>query len=280
MLETHLLQALAALTHEAVWALYVQSWLVRNGPAAEARASRTAQVAAPPKSIALIPLHGVLTSRSSSSWFGETRGMDVLGQAIQAAGDSADIGTIILSIDSPGGTVAGTPELAAIVRAVAARKKVIAIADTLTASASYWIGSQASEFIVAPSAEVGSIGVMSVHQDVSQAMAEMGIVTTMIHAGKYKVEGNPFQPLSEEAKAARQAGVDTAYAAFIADVARGRGVAPAAVRDGFGEGRTVPAAQAVALGMADRIATLDELLAGLTGGTSRMRPRRRSALAF
>jgi ClpP class serine protease len=94
----------------------------------------------------------------------------------------------------------------------------------------------------------------------------------LISAGKYKVEGNPFEPLSDEARAAFQARVDDYYRMFVDAVARYRGVSAAEVRSGFGEGRVVGAREAVRLGMADRIATLDEALSRLQGSSASKRP--------
>lgn len=230
-----------------------------------------------PRAIAVIPVHGVLSPRGYSGFFGSSVGMNGIQAALAAAVANAEVGIIVLAIDSPGGTVAGTPETAAAVRSAAASKKVVAVADTLAASAAYWIGSQASEFVVAPSADIGSIGVVGVHNDLSKLYEQWGIKTTLIHAGKFKVEGNPFEPLSDEARANMQARVDEAHGQFIRDVALGRGTTQANVRENFGQGRTIGSRKAVDLGMADRIATLGEVIAGLSAKSP---ARRRSALLF
>jgi ClpP class serine protease len=73
--------------------------------------------------------------------------------------------SIMLDISSPGGSVAGIPELANVVREASARKNVVAFTDTECASAAYWVGSQANQFICTPSASVGSIGVYMVVPD-------------------------------------------------------------------------------------------------------------------
>jgi ClpP class serine protease len=105
---------------------------------------------------------------------------------------------------------------------------------------------------------VGAIGVFAVHEDLSESLAKEGVKVSLISEGKYKTEGNPYEPLSEEARAAIQGRVAEAYDMFVKAVARNRGVKPADVRNGFGEGRVVGAKQALALRMADRVATLDE----------------------
>lgn len=229
--------------------------------------------------VAVIALSGVLTPKGSRSFFGSSEGMDGFRARLVGAARNPDIASIVIAIDSPGGTVAGTPETAAAVRAAAAIKPVVALADGLAASAAYWIGSQATELVVSPSGDVGSIGVIGVHQSVAKLYERMGVETTLVTAGRFKGEGNPFQPLGEDAKAAMQARVDEAYGQFVADVARGRKVDAKAVREGFGQGRVVGARAALAEGMVDRIATLDEVVAGLAAGRGKAW-QRRSALAF
>ena len=110
---------------------------------------------------------------------------------------------------------------------------------------------------------VGSIGVYTLHQDVSKAIDAAGLKFTFISAGKYKVEGNSFQPLTDEAAKASQANVDSYYGNFTSDVARGRGVPVDQVRNGFGQGRVVKDYDAMRAKMADRIGTLDATIKGL-----------------
>ena len=142
------------------------------------------------------------------------------------------------------------------------------------ASAGYWIGASATEVVAAPSAKVGSIGVFSIHDDLSRAREADGVTRTVVSAGKFKEA--PSEPLTDEARAATQALVDDAFNQFVNDVAAGRGVSVAAVRNGFGEGRTLSAGSAMAAGMVDRIATLDETLARVA---TQPPPRRLSAAA-
>jgi len=109
--------------------------------------------------------------------------------------------------------------------------------------------------------------VFAIHEDMSKALEAEGVTSTVISAGKHKVEGNHFGPLDDEARATIQAKVDESMAQFVADVAKGRGVSASAVRSDYGEGRAVSSSQALAAGMIDRIATLDETIARLAGRT-------------
>ena len=158
----------------------------------------------------------------------------------------------------------GVAEFAEVVYRARGRKPVFAIANSLAASAAYWIGSSASEFYASPGSEVGSIGVFAMHQNRAKAFANAGVNTTLIHAGKYKVEGSPFAPLSAAAKKHLQSEVDTRYAEFTRAVARNRGVDVSTVRGGMGEGRTLDATNAVREKMADGIATYSQVLGKLS----------------
>ena len=205
--------------------------------------------------IAVIPISGPISQKAS--YWGGTSCAEIGAMLNQALADPS-VASILLDICSPGGSVYGTPELAAQVADANTRKPVVALANGMCASAAYWIASQAGELVVSPSGDVGSIGVFTMHADISKMLADTGIDVTLIKAGKYKAEANPFAPLDPEALAAIQAQVDGYYADFVGAVARGRNASPSAVRAGFGQGRMVPAKDAVAAGMADRVGTFDQ----------------------
>lgn len=208
--------------------------------------------------VAVLPLAGPIFPRGSAldELFGPVASAERFAAALRAAAGDTGVGAIVLDIHSPGGSVAGIPEAAAAVREAAAAKPVVAVANHLAASAAYWLASGATEILVTPAGEVGSIGVFAAHQDISGALERAGIKVSLIAAGRHKTEGNPYEPLGEEARAALQARVDEFYAMFVADVARGRRVGVETVRGEFGEGRTVGAKQAAELGMADGVGTL------------------------
>jgi ClpP class serine protease len=107
------------------------------------------------------------------------------------------------------------------------------------------------------------VGVFAIHVDESEAIEKAGIKPTFISAGKYKVEGNPYEPLSDEAEANAQEVVDEHYATFTSDVAAGRGIPVERVRKGFGEGRMVSSGKAVEEGMADVVATFEGVVSAM-----------------
>lgn len=213
------------------------------------------------KTVAVLPLFGTIIPRADffSEASGATSAEKFSNKFMQLVKDPS-IDAIVIDVNSPGGQVGGIQEASQRIFDARGTKPIIAVANQLMASAAYWIGTAADQLVVTPSGEVGSIGVFAVHQDVSQALQQEGVTLSIISAGKYKVEGNPYQPLTEEARASIQQGVNDFYDAFVNDVARNRGVSVDAVRNGYGEGRTVGAQQAVELGMADRVATLDEVI--------------------
>ena len=213
--------------------------------------------------IAVLPLYGIVTQRGNMvddvSGPG-TASTQQFSNILRAALQDETVSQILIDIDSPGGSVYGVAELADEIVSARAQKPVVAIANSLAASAAYWIGCSASEFYVTPGGEVGSIGVWQAHQDYSKAMDEAGVKTTLISAGKFKVEGNPYAPLDEEAQGFMQSRVDDYYAAFTKAVAKGRGVPISQVRDGMGQGRVLGADAALASSMVDGIATFENVV--------------------
>lgn len=234
--------------------------------AEELRAAETTRMPAQRAgSVAILPLYGSIFPRANL--FTDISGGTSL-QRFAVMLDEVDrdpqVGSIVIDVSSPGGMVGLVPETAEQIRNT--RTPVTAVANTQAASAAYWLASQADELVVTPSGQVGSIGVYSAHEDWSKHDDNLGVKTTLVSAGKYKVEANPFEPLNPTAQAAMQRMIDTYYDMFVTDVAHGRGVTVAAVKSGFGEGRMVTAELAVAEGMADRVATLNQVVAELATG--------------
>jgi HK97 family phage major capsid protein len=220
--------------------------------------------------VGVLPIYGVLTQRAGlmTDYSGGTATESLAAQFDALAADP-NVGTIVLDIDSPGGSVAGIPELAAKIAAARDSKKIVAVANTLCASAAYWLASQAHEIVASPSAMVGSIGVYAVHTDTSAADAQAGVSHTVIRFGANKADGLAG-PLSENGLAEMQAIVDEHGKAFVGAVAKGRGITPAQVRADYGDGSIFAAKGAKATGLVDRIASLDDVLGSL-GATQRRR---------
>lgn len=212
-------------------------------------------------SIAVLPLFGVISQRMNlmTDTSGGTS-TEMFGASFRQALEDPNIKAVVLDVDSPGGEVFGVDELSREIYEGRKEKPVVAVANSRAASAAYWIASAASEFVVTPSGEVGSLGIFAAHTDLSAAQEKAGIKTTLISYGKYKVEGNELGPLEDDARAAMQARVNEYGEMLIKSVARNRGYSQQEVRGGFGEGRIVGAQAALKAGMVDRIATLDDTL--------------------
>lgn len=230
---------------------------------------------AQPVTIGVLPIVGVIAQRAGD-WYGDTS-TDRLGERFDELVASDKVDAIVLDVDSPGGIVSGTPELAAKVFAARGVKPITAVVNSDMASAAYWIGSAAGDVAITPSGMAGSIGVLMLHTDWSKALEEAGIRPTYVFAGQYKVEGNSYEPLAQEARDEFQRAVDYYYDLFTAAVARHRGATPKQVRSDFGQGRMMEAKPAVAAGLADRVATLEEVIQGLAGKIAAKRQARREA---
>ena len=213
--------------------------------------------------IAVLPVYGVMTQRGNMagnvSGSGSASTQQIAG-AFRAAMNDPSVGGILMDFDTPGGSVFGVDELASEIFNARGQKPIYGIANSLTCSAGYWVASQCDQLYGAPGSEIGSIGVFMKHDDQSKAMEADGITRTYISAGKYKTEGNPAGPLSEEAQSHLQARVDEYYSAFVKAIAKGRGVGVDAVRSDYGQGRTLTATQAKSTGMIDDIATFDDVV--------------------
>lgn len=213
--------------------------------------------------VAVIPVIGTLTQRVQAIGSeGETRSTAEVAASVRAAAMEPSIDAILMEIDSPGGEVFGVPEAWASIRESAKAKPVIAHANSVAASAALYLASAASEFWVTPSGMVGSVGVYSLHVDMSKALEQMGEAWDFIVASQspYKIEGNPAGPLTGEARAQAQREVDRYMGDFVRDLARGRNVSEKRVLSDFGGGRMLSPAEAVAVGMADKIGTFNQAI--------------------
>lgn len=218
--------------------------------------------------VAVIPVDGVLAKRMNlMTQISGGTSMQILGQDFQEAIDDPAVRSIILNVDSPGGTVDGTQELSNQIFAARGKKPIIALADGTMASAAYWIASAADQiFVSSDTAQVGSIGVVANHVDVSGAEAQSGEKTTEIAAGRYKRIASQYAPLSPEGRQSIQDQVDYTYSVFVNDVARNRGTTPEAVVEDMADGRIFLGQQAVDAGLADGVSTLSELIARANAG--------------
>jgi len=209
---------------------------------------------------AYVPLHGTIVSRAGfmARASGATSPQSFQKRLRAAAGDE-DVSRIVLDIDSPGGTVAGTIPAANTVAEVAQGVEVVAVAENMVASAAYWIGSHADRLIVGEGAQVGSIGVIAVHRDHTGKLKEEGIESTIVRVQGDKALGHPEEEFSEEAREVWEERLTGYYNLFAKAVAGSMNIPETDLRDEIGS-RSYMGRDAVEAGLADQIGSLAAVL--------------------
>lgn len=222
--------------------------------------------------VAIIPVHGVIAKRMNLfSRISGGASTQLIGLDIRDALTREDVTGILLDIDSPGGTVDGTQELARIVFEGRDQKPIIAYTDGMMASAAYWIGSAAKEIYISGELNpVGSIGVVAAHVDYSEYERQRGIKTTEVYAGKYKRIASNYKPLSDDGKTSIQDQVDYIYSVFVDQVATQRNATVDEVLANMADGKIFIGMQAVRAGLVDGVSTFDRAMERLTVLKSQM----------
>lgn len=231
--------------------------------------------------VAVIPIFGVIGKKfNMMSQISGGASTQLIERDIKAALSDSEVNSILLHIESPGGTVDGTQNLADVVAIANGIKPVVSFADGLMASAAYWIGSAASDIVSSSvTTQIGSIGVVTSHTDISKAEEQAGIKTTEISAGKYKRMTSQHAPLSKEGKALMQDQVDQLYTIFVDAIAANRGVDSEAVLEDMADGRVFLSSDAQARGMIDHIATLETTISNMQKGVWPMSTKKAEAQA-
>lgn len=211
--------------------------------------------------VGILPIQGVIGERMNllDDISGGTSS-ELIAKQFRAMLNDNSVKAIILDVNSPGGVARSVEEVAQEIYDARGIKPIIAQVDTCAASAAYWIVAQADEIVVTPSGQAGSIGVYTIHDDISEMLAMEGIKETLIYSGEYKVLGNNLEPLSAEAKSILQQRVDELAGSFVRSVARGRNTSLSDVNENFGQGLMFGAEDLVKRGMADKIGTMQQTL--------------------
>lgn len=208
-----------------------------------------------------IPIKGVLLHNFPYAFGDWATGYEYIRKAFERGWGDDRVRGIALVIDSPGGEVAGNFDLVDRMYNLMQEdeaKPVRAYAMEAAYSAAYSIASVANSITVSRTGGVGSIGVVTAHLDISEAMKERGWKITFIHAGDHKVDGNAYQPLPPEVKARIQKRIDSLYAVFVSTVARNRSMPEESIR--ATQALTYTAEDALTVKLADSIGTLDDAL--------------------
>lgn len=228
-------------------------------PQAEAEKPRLLSVS---NGIGVVSIAGPLTSQDS--WLNQLFGLtsyNEIRSAVGAAAEDPAIKSIVLDINSGGGTVSGMFDTAAFITQVNdSVKPVVAYTDGGMLSAAYMLGSSAGNVFSAPTGIVGSIGVLMMHVERSKALAQEGVTATVLRAGKYKATLNPVEPLTDQSRAQAQSILDEQYRVFVEHVAQARGVSYGTADQKMAQGREFVGAQALDAGLIDAVVSFDQLI--------------------
>jgi len=207
--------------------------------------------------IAVVPVSGVIAGRMNMfmSFSGGTSA-EMLTRAINELADRQDIHTILLDIDSNGGSVHGLSIAAAAIRSAREKKRVISLAHNNMNSAAYYIGSAADRVFVTPTASIGSIGVLQILEELPEEEQER---FTIVRSVPRKAKPNPLEPIDDESIQAIQHAVDKFHAQFVQDVALNRRMTIEQVTE-MADGSVSTGSDAVQNGLADGVSSLDEIM--------------------
>lgn len=169
----------------------------------------------------------------------------------EAAKDHAVTGMIV-SINSPGGTVSGGEAIYRALTEVAAHKPVVAVMNGLAASAGYMIAMPAQRVFARESTVTGSIGVIMETGEVSGLMGKLGVTAEAITSGPLKDQPSFTKPMSAQGREVLHGLVSDLYDQFVVMVANGRHMDPDKVR-GLADGRAYTGRQALKLGLIDAL---------------------------
>ena len=263
------LAGLWAVTPEALSSFVDNLRQMFSGSAPEARIAAKSKSTTPAYEmdgpVAIIPVKGTL-AKNGLEFFGFqllTSMRDIGASLRQAAADPA-VRAIMLDVESPGGTVDGIEELADSVAAAGQSKPLYAYADGLMASAAYWASCGARTIGASSTAQVGSIGVVLMHREVSKALDNAGIKVNFLTAGRYKAAGNQAEPLNDEMRAYIQSNIDDVYGMFLSAVESGRQVSREKALS-MADGKIFLAGQAQTLGLIDRVCSRSDFINNIKG---------------
>ncbi len=205
-------------------------------------------------SVAIIHVSGALQKEQTRYWFWRDRESTYaqIREEVEAALADSSIKAICFKVGSPGGDVNGVKELSDYLHRASKEKTIYAYVDGQMCSAAYWLSSVAKEIAAPATAQVGSIGVVTMHVDRSKAQEKGGYKVSYMTAGKYKAFGNPSEPLNEDSKEYIQDRLNRLYTIFIDDVARNRGVSTDKAL-AMADGKVFLAQEALEIGLIDRV---------------------------
>lgn len=209
--------------------------------------------------VAIIPVTGPLFRYANLfTMISGASSYELIARDFTVALENPQIKGIILDIDSPGGEVNGVSELSNMVYAARGKKPVVAYASGDAASGAYWIASAADEIVVSETSALGSIGVVGMYQGKSGKSAEAVEIVSSQSPHKR------LDPTTDDGRSRLQIRIDSMADVFIETIARNRNVSAENVQNHYGGGDVMIGAKAVSAGLADRVGSLEGLIAELS----------------
>jgi len=220
--------------------MFVASFTMLVSLMHESMQERTAEKVTSDKAVTVLELEGDIFESN-----------DFLEELREAAEDEAVKG-IVVKIDSPGGAVGTSEAIYQGIKRYAASKPVVCSLGNMAASGGLYVAMGCSKVVTYEGTITGSIGVILMMPNFTEAMKDLGVDVTTVKSGKFKDAGSPVRPVTEEDRAVLQNVVDTAHSQFVARIVAARGLTEEQVRE-FADGRVILGATAVELGLADAI---------------------------
>lgn len=215
--------------------------------------------------VAVIDVTGALTNEDGFwTWLNGDTSYNQIRRGLIEAATHQDVKAILYNIDSGGGTPNGLDDVAKMNRQISSMGiPVYAYSGGMMASAAYWLGASTDQVFCGETALLGSIGVISIHRDVTGLLKQQGITATVFRAGDEKALSNPYEKLSDKAREQIQERLNSLYDVFINNIADYRGLSSQYVREHMAGGKEFTGQQAVDARLADRMMSLDALIADI-----------------
>lgn len=210
--------------------------------------------------IAVVPLSGVMTRHGYRGWFYSRPGTVDIGRELKKLDRDPAVHSIILQVNSPGGSVTGTPEFSELIYGIreAGNTEVLAVVDDLMASAATYVATAAGRVYSIPSAYSGSVGTIIGYTSYHKALQEAGIEVEYLRTPEKKARFTGVEPMDDDMRDTLRQRIEQSQAWFIRDMARNRGVSESHVQKHFGQGEVMRADEALSGGLIDEIASLDD----------------------
>lgn len=211
--------------------------------------------------VGVVSISGTLVDGAAGvmGYYGQVGYEDIRHAVMQALMDP-QAKAIMLHVKSGGGSVNGLEDLGSFIQMAGTLKPISTYADGSMLSAAYWLGSYGKHITTSQTSLIGSLGVLFIHKEISQSLANDGVKVTVLRTGDFKALGTPYEVLSEAARLDFVAKGETLYGVFMGIVAQNRKVSLATADQVMGQGKEFLGAEAVSLGLADKIGTYEEAL--------------------